>query len=341
VTKENRDSLNDPLRLAELRSLEILDTPPEASFDELAALAATVCNSPVAAVNFVDGERHFTKAVAGMPEALSGSVPNALSFCAETVAEPDGLIVVPDTGADERWRGHPSVTGGPEVGFYAGVSISSRGRRVGVICAFGPEPREVTAAERASLAMIARQAESHLELRRRNAELRVLAVTDPLTGLANRTLLVDRLEHALAEREREGGAVGVIFCDIDGFKRVNDAHGHEAGDAVLLDTAAGLRSAVRAVDTAARLAGDEFVVVCPGVTQTQLDAIVQRIQQRTRAPLPDGSPGPGLSAGAVVAAPEETAAEVLRRADAAMYALKPPRARDGLVAPTSPGTTRA
>ncbi len=200
-------SLNDSRRLAELRALEILDTTPEPDYDDLAALAAAVCRSPVAAVNFVDDERHFTKAIFGMPDARGSSVANSLSFCAATVQAADGVLVVPDPEADERWRDHPLVTGGPKVGFYAGVSIITRGERVGVVCVCGGEPREVSDQERTALATLARQAAEHLELRRRNAELHRLAVSDPLTGLANRTMLLDRLDRALAERDRTGGEV--------------------------------------------------------------------------------------------------------------------------------------
>ena len=318
---------HDLRRLEALRSLDIIDTRPEAEYDDLASLAAAVCRSPAAALNFVDEGRHFTKAIVGMPEAEGGSVANELSFCAVTVGTPDGVLVVPDTHADERFRLHPSVTGGPQVGFYAGVSITSRGQRVGVLCAFGPDPRDVTRAELEALAALARQAEGHLELRRRNAELRALAVTDPLTGLANRTLLFDRLELALADRDRSGGEVGLLVCDVDDFKAVNDRHGHQIGDRVLCEVADDLRSAVRAGDTVARLAGDEFVVLCPDVTRSAFDEIVLRIVRAGRRVLPDGWPAPRLTVGAILAADGDTATSILRRGDLAMYAAKPQHGR--------------
>ena len=318
---------HDVRRLAELRNLDIVDTPPEADYDDLAALAAAVCRSPVAAVNFVDDQRHFTKAVVGMPDAEGGSVPNELSFCAATVRTADGVLVVPDTRADECFRDHPLVTGGPQVGSYTGVSIMSRGQRVGVLCAFGTEPREFTAPEITALVTLARQAEGHLELRRHNAELRRLAVTDALTGLANRTLLFDRLELALADRSRTGGDVGVLVCDVDDFKTVNDRHGHQIGDRVLCDIADDLRTAVRGGDTVARIAGDEFVVVCPDVTHAELDDIVDRIMHRSRRSSPDGSPAPRISVGAIVAADDDTATSILRRGDLEMYAVKRNRSR--------------
>ena len=96
-------SLNDARRLGELRDLAILDTPPEPDYDDLAALAAAVCGTRFAAVNFVDDKRHFTKAVVGMPEAEGGSISNEQSFCAATLVTAEGVLVVPDTHADARF----------------------------------------------------------------------------------------------------------------------------------------------------------------------------------------------------------------------------------------------
>ncbi len=325
-------TLADADRLAALRDLAILDTLPETDYDDLATIAAAICHSPVAAVNFVDDKRHFTKAIVGMPGAEGGSVSNDVSFCAATVESPDGVLIVPDTGADERWRDHPLVIGGPRVGFYAGVSILSRDQRVGVVCAFGDEPRELTDEQAVALRTLARQAGATLELRRRNAELSRLAVTDPLTGLGNRTLLFDRLELALADARRTGALVGILFCDLDGFKRVNDRFGHAAGDRLLRDVADHLRGAVREGDTVARIAGDEFVVICPGLAAPEdLDALVERLSATSPADaLPDGRRAPRLSVGAAVARGGEPAADVIRRADVAMYGVKAARAADRL-----------
>jgi diguanylate cyclase (GGDEF)-like protein/PAS domain S-box-containing protein len=87
------------------------------------------------------------------------------------------------------------------------------------------------------------------------------ALHDGLTGLPNRALLLDRLESALQRADREGREIAVLFCDLDGFKQVNDSAGHAAGDAVLVETAARLRGALRDGDTVARVGGDEFVII--------------------------------------------------------------------------------
>ena len=135
-------------------------------------------------------------------------------------------------------------------------------------------------------------------------------------------LLFDRLELALTERARSGGDVGVLFCDVDDFKSINDRHGHQVGDRVLCDVADRLRRHVRSVDTVARIAGDEFVIVCPQVTAGALDLLVAGITHASDRVLPDGSHAPSLSVGTVMASAGEDAASILRRADFEMYAAK-------------------
>jgi diguanylate cyclase (GGDEF)-like protein/PAS domain S-box-containing protein len=155
-------------------------------------------------------------------------------------------------------------------------------------------------------------------------ELRIRheAVHDPLTGLANRTLLRDRLEHALARSEREGIATGVMFLDLDNFKQVNDAYGHASGDAVLVELAGRLRAAVRPADTVARFGGDEFVVVCEAVDEHSALALGERLREAIRLPLLVAGAPHELSASIGVALGGGTPDGLLARADAALYRAK-------------------
>jgi diguanylate cyclase (GGDEF)-like protein/PAS domain S-box-containing protein len=157
------------------------------------------------------------------------------------------------------------------------------------------------------------------------AKLEHQALHDPLTGLANRDLLMDRLAHALARSARSGERTLVMFCDLDRFKDVNDSMGHEAGDVVLVAVADRLRAAVRPGDTVARLGGDEFVVVAEAVStlhdQSALAARVQAVLDEPVAVEGREVRG-GASIGVAIAGPNDDARSVLREADAAMYRAK-------------------
>jgi diguanylate cyclase (GGDEF)-like protein/PAS domain S-box-containing protein len=158
-----------------------------------------------------------------------------------------------------------------------------------------------------------------------HAQLEHQALHDPLTGLANRDLLMDRLSHALARSSRSGHRTVVMFCDLDHFKAVNDSMGHEAGDAVLVTVAERLRAAVRPGDTVARLGGDEFVVVAEGVSEgVDQSALAARVQDVLDQPVQIGGREvrSGASIGVAVAGPDADARSVLREADAAMYRAK-------------------
>lgn len=107
-----------------------------------------------------------------------------------------------------------------------------------------------------------------------------MALHDPLTGLANRALLIDRLEHELAELGERGGVLAVLVIDLDRFKPVNDQYGHPVGDQLLIAVAQELISAVRGTDTVARFGGDEFVVVARVPDFAEADALRDRVVQR-------------------------------------------------------------
>ena len=148
------------------------------------------------------------------------------------------------------------------------------------------------------------------------------AVHDPLTGLANRTLLRDRLEHALARSERERGATAVLFVDLDNFKQVNDAHGHAAGDAALVELGRRLQTAVRPGDTIARIGGDEFVALCEHVDEASALAVGERLLEAIREPFTAGEVQHELSASIGIALGPSDPDALLASADAATYRAK-------------------
>ena len=159
--------------------------------------------------------------------------------------------------------------------------------------------------------------------RLRNEErTRFEAVHDPLTGLANRTLLRDRLEHALARSSRESGATAVLFVDLDNFKQINDAHGHAAGDTALVEIARRLQTAVRPGDTIARLGGDEFVAVCEGIDADSALAVGRRLQDAIHLPFTAGGTEHRLSGSIGIALGDGEPDALLADADAAAYRAK-------------------
>jgi diguanylate cyclase (GGDEF)-like protein/PAS domain S-box-containing protein len=148
------------------------------------------------------------------------------------------------------------------------------------------------------------------------------AVHDPLTGLANRILLQDRLEHALQRSSRGGAATGVLFVDLDNFKQVNDRYGHAMGDAVLVELGSRLRMAVRPGDTVARFGGDEFVAVCEEVDADSAIAIGRRMMTVITTPLVADEVRHTLSASIGIALGHADPDQLVREADAAVYRAK-------------------
>jgi diguanylate cyclase (GGDEF)-like protein len=161
---------------------------------------------------------------------------------------------------------------------------------------------------------------------RRQAHIEHLAHYDPLTRLANRTRLLDRLQYALAHAKRTRALVGLLYCDIDGFKTVNDTFGHSIGDLVLSRIGDRLASLVRSCDTAARLGGDEFILlVTAGVSQEGIEIVAQKILRTVSASLSlaEGPDSISVSVGAAVYPTDgDDARTLLEKADAAMYDAK-------------------
>ena len=169
------------------------------------------------------------------------------------------------------------------------------------------------------------QVEDITARKRGEAQLLHRALHDDLTGLPNRALLLEHLGSALARARRFGSMLAVLFLDLDGFKSINDRFGHGAGDEFLTEVAARISSSVRASDVAARVSGDEFVVVCESLNAPS-DAVVvaDQIQRALTMQLSlcGSSVTASASIGIAVSRDGSTAEELLRDADAAMYSAK-------------------
>lgn len=165
------------------------------------------------------------------------------------------------------------------------------------------------------------------ELLRRQQELDGLAHHDPLTGLANRLLLCDRIDQTLAGLRRQGGGLVLCMLDLDGFKAINDSFGHAAGDRVLREVASRLLAVVRNSDTVARLGGDEFVVLLPGMTVSAgMQRLMQLLLEQIGQPIVLAEDGATVAVSASIGITfsdgHKDTDTLLHEADAAMYRAK-------------------
>ncbi len=179
---------DESARLASLDELEILDTPPEAEYDDLVELASAVCGTPVALVSLVGGDRQWFKARVGLdvPETST-----EVSFCKHAIAQDDlaQVFEVTDASADPRFADNPLVTGELHLRFYAGVPlVTADGHAMGSLCVIDRQARKLTDGQAKSLKTLARGVVARLELRRRNG---ILRRENALLTVGKRNLLLD------------------------------------------------------------------------------------------------------------------------------------------------------
>lgn len=185
------------------------------------------------------------------------------------------------------------------------------------------EPVELTARVRVGL----RLQRALLDLASKNEILEKLALTDALTGLANRRALQEALESELARLRRHGRPASLLFLDLDHFKLVNDTHGHAVGDEVLAGFAHVLRRGCRGGDLAARMGGEEFAVLLPGTGRGPAALVAERVRRATEAHTLGRTVRVAVTVSVGVASTEglpepHLAADLLRKADAALYRAK-------------------
>lgn len=157
--------VNDAARVAQLRALGVLDTPPEPDYDELTRLAALICQVPVALISLVDADRQWFKSRLGLD---STETSRDVSFCAHAISEPQReFFVVPDAHLDPRFADNPSVLGEPHIRFYAGTPlITHDGWALGTLCVIDRRPRELNPDQLAALSALRRHVINAIELRR-------------------------------------------------------------------------------------------------------------------------------------------------------------------------------
>lgn len=234
-------------------------------------------------------------------------------------------VVVEDLRTETRFRQSQLLLDHGVVSSMS-VVIEGRERPFGVLSAHSSHRRRFGGADVNFLTAVANVVSAAVERHAEEEISREAALRDPLTGLPNRTMVLDRLEQALERRRGDDSNVAAIMIDLDRFKVINDSLGHDAGDGLLLALAPRLREILRTSDTVARLSGDEFVIICeapPGLHE--VIAVAERAAAAIAQPfaLESGEHVVSASIGISVAArSDETPASLLRDADAAMYRAK-------------------
>src|SRR6516165_5183431 len=192
---------NEAVRLAALHGLGMLDTPPEPAYDELSALAAYVCQTPIALISLVDADRQWFKSRVGL---AAGETPREAAFCAHAILQPD-LLVVPDARTDERFASNPLVTSTPGIRFYAGAPlVTAEGHALGTLCVLDHKPRDLSAEQVRALRALGHQVMAQLRLHKQLAEQ---TRTNAALTRANEALRAEvaqrrRAEQALRESEQ-------------------------------------------------------------------------------------------------------------------------------------------
>ncbi len=212
---------------------------------------------PVAFISLMDGHRQWHKACVGT-EAYQADRRD--TFCRHMVASGEPLVIL-DAQLDARVADNQHVTVPGGIRFYAGVPLRiADGPVIGTVCAIDVVPRKFDEEDLEALKDLA-------AVVAREIELRQLAGTDPLTGLLSRRAFQERGLQAARLAVRHEQALSCIAIDIDHFKQINDAHGHSAGDKVLMAVAKACEGALRATDLVGRVGGEEFSVLLPGTSR--------------------------------------------------------------------------
>lgn len=187
---------NEAHRLKVLWQYDLLDTVPEAVFDELTSLAALICNAPIALISLIDEDRQWFKSKFGV---TLNETSRDVSFCAHAILQA-GLMIVPDATKDARFKRNPLVVSSPKIRFYAGLPLlTPDGHALGTLCVIDQKPRQLTATQKEALALLARHVMTQLELRSHAGELAIQRQQS--NGGAKMELKLARAEIARLQKE--------------------------------------------------------------------------------------------------------------------------------------------
>jgi diguanylate cyclase (GGDEF)-like protein len=306
----------DGERLAALERYDVLDTPPEESFDRITRLTRQIFDVPISTVTLIDGHRQWFKSRQGV---AATETDLSLSLCHLAVMQGEALIVE-DGNQDCLLRDHRAIADGFKLQFYAGMPLRvSGGQVIGTLCAADTKPRSFSARDYQILSDLAGFVVAELELR-------TLAMTDALTGALSRRAFREEAARAIALAKRHAGEPGLLMLDLDHFKQINDTHGHHAGDRLLVEIVSVLRANCRQSDVIGRLGGEEFAVLLHHSNGASVLEVAEKLRTaiaEIRLAIKDTVISATASIGAATL--DHTCEDIdmlLERADCALYAAK-------------------
>ena len=260
---------DDEARLRALRSLDVLDTPPEERFDRLTRMAKRLFDVPIALISLVDEDRQWFKSCIGLSIKES---PRDMSFCGHAILGND-IFVVSDATQDERFADNPQVINDPNIRFYAGCPLRfTDGSKLGTLCIIDRKPRNFSDEDLESLKDLASMVEREL------AAIQ-LATSDDLTSILNRRGFMMLGQHSIKLCLRQRIQASLAYIDLDKLKPINDTFGHAEGDRVLSTFANQVGNLCRESDVFARIGGDKFAILLMNTSKTDADDIIVRIEK--------------------------------------------------------------
>ena len=262
---------NEQERIKFVKSLGLLNTPPEERFDRYTRFARQLMGVPIAYVSIMGEDTQWFKSAQGIEAKASARED---SLCTHTIVESQKMVIN-DTLDDERFSSNPFVKGEPYVRFYAGVKLNVDGICVGTLCVCDTKPRYPSDDELNHLVELAGLLEDEFQAHARST-------TDPLTGLSNRQGFSAIGSHVLALCLRSERAATLMYVRLDDFRTMNEEFGREAGDQVLIDIGQLLGNEFRNSDVIARVGACDFFMLLTGTDSTQLDKPVQNLAKAIR-----------------------------------------------------------
>jgi GGDEF domain-containing protein len=315
-------------RIASLRDLALLDTPPDLDFDVFPALAARFFATPIAAVSLVDSDRVWFKASHGLD---AKEVSRGVSPCAHAILQPDALMIVPDAQEDLRFHDNPLVTGAPGIRFYASAPIlGPGGHAVGALCIVDRVRREITDDALLYLRYLARRAAAAMRRHRTAARLGADSQTDALTGACTpfgfETTLQRRINDRRLRHQGESGLSALVGVHLRRRAGGRPLCAEPGGTSLLSEVVRRLRSVLRQTDIIARTGEEEFVIHADGLKdQASVAALAARLQRALAGPLLHRGGELAVSAAVSVTEVEMAGQEVSHLLEAAETAVQAAR----------------